>query len=94
MSEAIKNKFAEMTIYGHKFTAHHNSQLLWIIRETVTEFLNWLHCNGYLPVPHKPYQIRTWYKDMDGKKYSETDLFFKFIKHIDKEFINQKIAEK
>jgi len=88
--QAIKEKFCEMEIYGHKFTAHHYDILSGVVREIITEFLNWVHFEGYLPIPHKDYQPRKWWRYMDGKSYDETDLFYAFMKYKNTELLEQR----
>ena len=83
--DVITDRFLHMTIYSRKLTSYHLDQILHEIRSIIIDYTNWLHSEGYLPVAHKDYQERTWYKDMDGKHYREVDLYHRYLKQKSKE---------
>lgn len=80
-SKEVSDQFSHIIVYSKKFSDHHNEQLVQVVRETIIEFANWLHCSGYQPVPHVDYCPRKWFKGLHIREVDETDLWFKFIRY-------------
>ena len=78
--EKITNCFAHIKVYGNNLTVHHKDQIFDAVYKINISFTNWLHHKGFKQVKHIDYHPRVWKKKKDKNRYSESDLFFDFLK--------------
>jgi len=77
--EIITTKFDGMKIFGKKLTNHHKDLIFDRVRDLSITLINYMHYNGYIPIPHNADGMpRYWSKNGIGK-YTESDIFYRMI---------------